>query len=142
MNQPLFRAIRFTHPIAGDDTPEAGFGLDAKNQIDCVDGPASVRQAILLLLSTAPGERVMRPTYGCDLNRLAFAVNDETTAGLAIHYVRQAIERWEPRVALLNVDAVRDPEEDSRLNIFITYRVRRTVNVVQLNFPILLSGEA
>jgi len=142
MNQPLFRAFRFTHPVFGEGTTEAGLGLDAKGEVDCVDGAASVRQAILLLLSTAPGERVMRPTYGCELNRLAFAVNDETTAGLAIHYVRQAIERWEPRVALLHVDAARDPIEDSRLNIFIEYRVRRTVNVDQLNFPILLAGEA
>ena len=40
----------------------------------------------------------MRPGYGCHLFRLAFAPNDDTTAGLAIHYVRQALERWEPRI--------------------------------------------
>ena len=59
-------------------------------------GPDAVRQSILLLLSTRPGERVMRPDNGCDLYRLAFAPSDDMTAGLAIHYVRQAVERWEP----------------------------------------------
>ena len=69
---------------------------------------ASVRQAILLLLSTRPGERVMRPTYGCDLHRLVFSPNDDTTAGLAIHYVRQALERWEPRIEVIRLDAGRE----------------------------------
>ena len=43
----------------------------------------SIRQAILLLFSTRPGERVMRPDYGCDIHRLVFSPNDDTTAGLA-----------------------------------------------------------
>ena len=66
-----------------------------------VEDDASIRQSLLLLLSTSPGERVMRPDYGCSLRRLVFAPNDDTTAGLAIHYVRQAVERWEPRVEIL-----------------------------------------
>ena len=56
-----------------------------------VEGDDAVRQAILLLLTTRPGERVMRRTYGSLLHRLVFAPNDDTTAGLAIHYVRQAL---------------------------------------------------
>ena len=52
----------------------------------------------------------MRPTYGCYLRRLLFAPNDDTTAGLAIHYVRSAIERWEPRIDILALDATRHPE--------------------------------
>ena len=73
-------------------------------------GDEAVRQSILLLLSTIPGERVMRPTYGCHLHRLVFWPNDDTTAGLAIHYVRRAVERFEPRVEVIRVDATRDAD--------------------------------
>ena len=55
----------------------------ARGRLAMVEGNAAVRQAIQMLLSTAPGERVMRPGYGCDLQRLVFAPNDDTTAGLA-----------------------------------------------------------
>src|SRR5215468_12298027 len=89
----------------------AGLNLSPTGGIEMVEDRDSVRQAILLLLSTRPGERVMRPNYGCDLHRLVFSPNDNTTAGLAIHYVRQAIERWEPRVEVVRLDAERDPEQ-------------------------------
>jgi Bacteriophage baseplate protein W len=69
----------------------------------------------------------MRPEYGCDLHRLVFSPNDDTTAGLAIHFVRQAVERWEPRVEILRVDANRDPDEATRLAIVLDYRVRATL---------------
>ena len=52
-----------------------------------IAGDAAIRQSIILLLTTTPGERVMRPDYGCPLHRLMFQPNDATTAGLAIHYV-------------------------------------------------------
>ena len=50
----------------------------------------------------------MRPDYGCELHRLVFSPNDDTTAGLAIHYVRRALERWEPRVEVLSRRRHRD----------------------------------
>ena len=53
----------------------------------------AVRQSILMLLSTRPGERVMPPDYGCPIHRLVFSPNDATTAGLAIHYVRHSLLR-------------------------------------------------
>src|SRR5690349_19505038 len=105
MNPPRYRAWRFLQPSF--DVPEtaAGLRVGARGAIEMVDEWGSVRQAILLLLSTRPGERVMRPEYGCDLHRLVFSPNDATTAGLAIHYVRQALERWEPRIDILRLDA-------------------------------------
>jgi len=91
-----------------------------------VSGDDSVRQALLLLLSTIPGERVMRPTYGSELHRLVFAPNDQTTAGLAIHYVRRAVSRWEPRVDIVDVDAGPHPDLPDQLVIRLDYRVRAT----------------
>jgi phage baseplate assembly protein W len=106
-----------------------------------VAGEDSVRQAILLLLSTMPGERVMRPDYGCSLHELIFLPNDDTTAGLAIHYVRRAVERWEPRVEILRVDAGRNPEQPELLDVVLEYRVRATQRVEELSFSLNLRGE-
>jgi len=101
--------------------------IDPAGAIDTVADDEAIRQSLLLLISTRPGERVMRPEYGCDLSRLVFAPNDDTTAGLAIHFVRKAVERWEPRVEVLSVDARLDPEEATRLEIVLDYRVRATL---------------
>jgi hypothetical protein len=83
----------------------------------------------------------MRPEYGCDLWRLAFEPNDETTAGLAMHYVRQAIERWEPRGELTRVDAGPDAEDPGRLIVQVEYRVRATQELLTIIYPLDLNGE-
>ena len=106
-----------------------------------VEDEDAVRQAILLLLSTSPGERVMRPEYGCDLHRLIFSPNDDTTAGLAIHYVRRALERWEPRIDILRLDATRCAENPGVLEIVLEYRVRATWQIENLVFHLDLTGE-
>ncbi|MPZ48131.1 MAG: hypothetical protein GEU75_02270 [Dehalococcoidia bacterium] len=127
MNDRSYTGFRFLHPDIDAPGREAGLQITSAGQMALIGGDPAVRQAILLLLSTVPGERVMRPEYGCDLHKLIFARNDDTTAGLAIHYVRQAIQRWEPRVDIVRVDARRDPEGDAgRLNVSVAYRVRAT----------------
>jgi hypothetical protein len=100
-----------------------------------------VRQAILLLLTTKPGERLMRPEYGCDLHRLVFAPNDATTHGLAIHYVRQALQRWEPRVDIVRLDADCNESDPGRMDILLEYRMRRTLRQDALVLPINLTRE-
>jgi phage baseplate assembly protein W len=141
MSEPAFRAFRFDHPVLDTDQPSVGLSLDLKGGVQMVDGAASVRQALMLLLSTSPGERLLRPGYGCDLYRLAFAVNDDTTAGLAVHYVRAAVQRWEPRVELLRVDAGRSERDPARLDLLVEYRVRRTLAEGRLDFSVPLQGE-
>jgi phage baseplate assembly protein W len=136
-----YRAWRFLYPIL--DVPEdmAGLSLAPGAGIEMVEGSASIRQSILLLLSTIPGERVMRPEYGCDIHRLIFSPNDDTTAGMAIHYVRRAIERWEPRIEITRLDAERNPESPERLDIILEYRILATQQVQALPFSINLAGE-
>lgn len=142
MNDSPYRGWRFLHPDLDAPEREAGFHLSARGSIELVEGRDLVRQALLLLLSTVPGERVMRPEYGCDLHRLLFSPNDDTTAGLAIHYVRQAIERWEPRAEILELDATRNPERPQLLDIFLRYRVRATRHVEDVLFSLdLMEGE-
>ncbi|HYW22881.1 MAG TPA: GPW/gp25 family protein [Terriglobales bacterium] len=101
----------------------------------------AVRQAIYLLLTTIPGERVMRPDYGCDLHHLVFSPNDETTAGLAIHYVRRALDQFEPRADVVRIDAAANPDDPGRLDVTVDYRVRATEQDGQLTVSISLQGE-
>lgn len=132
------RAWRFLHPDL-DETTAPGVQLSPRGGIAMVEGENAVRQAIILLLSTAPGERVMRPDYGCDLGRLIFSPNDDTTAGLAIHYVTRAIEQWEPRLEVLGVDATRNPEHPELLDIQLNYRIRATQRSDQLSVSLNLT---
>ncbi len=152
MTAPRWRGVRFLIPgfdvpetLTGEGTPEApaGLALTARGGLETVVDRAAVRQALLLLLCTRPGERVMRPSYGCDLYKLIFWPNDDTTAGLAIHYVRQAVERWEPRVDRLQVDASRNPDDPSRLDVTLAYRVRATGSVDRIAVQVdLTAGSA
>jgi hypothetical protein len=135
-----FRAFRFVHPDFDSAVGAYGLRVGVAGRIEMVDADASVRQAVLLLLTTRPGERVMMPTYGCDLYQLLFAPNDATTAGLAIHYVRRALERWEPRINILELDAAQSPEDPARLDIRLGYRVRPTLNEEQLILQLQLLG--
>lgn len=101
-----------------------GFGVGPTGRLADLETGAAVRQSLHLLLSTIPGERIMRPTYGCELHRLAFQPNDGTTAGLAIHHVRQAVEAWEPRVEIRSIDAGPHTDHPEILVIRLEYHLR------------------
>jgi phage baseplate assembly protein W len=101
----------------------AGLSISPSGGIAMVDDHLSIRQSILIILSTIPGERVMRPDFGCDLYKLVFSPNDATTAGLAIHYVRRALTLWEKRITLLDIDAGPGAVNPEILEISLRYRI-------------------
>lgn len=72
----------------------------------------SVRQAIWIILSTARGERVMRPTFGCGIHSLVFALDNPSTAGLVEHEVEQALLYWEPRINVIRVTVISERAGD------------------------------
>jgi uncharacterized protein len=133
-----YRAWQFLHPDLGAQEGAPGLNITPTGRIAMVEEEASVRQAILLLLSISPGERVMRPEYGCELRKLIFSPNDDTSAGLAIHYVRQALERWEPRIEIAHLDAIRSDEDPARLILYLEYRVHATQARQDLSFSVSL----
>ncbi len=111
--------------------------LDQTNQIALAEYEESVSQSIWIILSTAPGERLMRPDFGCGIYNQVFAVNNATTAGLIAQEVRQALVNWEPRIDLLDVQVT--PGDDAvTLLISINYQVRATNNVFNLVYPFYL----
>ena len=133
--------LRFVHPDLDPSALGTGLPTTPAGRLEWVSGEHTVRQALLLLLSTRPGERVLRPEYGCDLHRLVFEPNDETTAGIVIYHVRRAIERWEPRVEILGIHAGPDLEEPGRLEILLEYRVRFLPEAHHLRWSVSVAGE-
>jgi len=112
--------------------------LDTNGGIAMASDEASIRQSIWLILSTAPGERVMRPDFGCGIHDLVFAPNTAGTAGQIINEVREALIRWEPRIDVLAVDAIPDENQPNLLLIAISYQVRTTNNRFNLVYPFYL----
>jgi len=136
MLQP--RAWLFQHPHF-DASEVPGFRVAASGGIEMLEGDRVLRQSLLLLLTTSPGERVMRPEYGCDLSQLVFMPNDATTHGLAIHYIRRAVERWEPRLEILRLDAEADPQQPANMLITLEYRSRATLQNGALHYRLALA---
>ena len=146
MKDSRYRGWYFNHPDfsplaqAPAGTASAGLQISSTGGIAMVEDDDVIRQGLLLLLSTAPGERVMRPEYGCHLNRLVFSRADQGTAGLAIHYVRQAVTRWEPRVEITHLDAAADPDDAGRLVIELRYLVKAFQRQNHLSLAINIAG--
>ena len=129
-------SLCFVHPDFDAGGRYRGLTVDARGRLGMVQESQALRQSLLLLLSTMPGERLRRPDYGCDLYRLLFSPNDETTHGLAMHYVTQAVNRFEPRVEVIEVDASHDPLQGQFMRLLLRYRILRTREEDQLEFSI------
>lgn len=76
-------------------------------------GPDKVRQSIVLIIETEPGERIMRPTFGCGLRRYLMKPNTPATRALIQNDVELALAAFEPRIRVQEVSV--DPGEDRLL---------------------------
>jgi hypothetical protein len=99
----------------------------------------SIRQSILIILSTARGERIMRPDFGCGIHDMVFSTNDTTTEAAAADEVRESLLRWEPRIDVLEIEARSGGSDGEVLLIDIEYRVRSTDSRFNLVFPFYLN---
>jgi phage baseplate assembly protein W len=110
-------------------------GTDVRGRISLSHRERDIEEAIVMILLTPKGQRVMRPEFGCEIHDLVFAPNDATTAGLATYYVEEALRMWEPRITLRRVDANPDPDDEARLLIHVHYEVNATYEQRSLVFP-------
>jgi phage baseplate assembly protein W len=108
---------------------------DPTGGIALVAGAREVEESIRLILATAPGERPMRPEFGCAVHDFVFAPADAGTAGDIAYAVRVALERWEPRIELAGVDVRFDAVELGTLYIDVEYAIRGTNDPRNLVFP-------
>jgi uncharacterized protein len=109
--------------------------VDATGGIAMVERDQEIAEAIRLVLGTAPGERPMRPEFGCGIHDYVFAPADGATAGRIAYEVRAALERWEPRIEVADVVIAFDTVEEGVLYIDIRYVVRSTNDARNLVFP-------
>ncbi|HEY1278383.1 MAG TPA: GPW/gp25 family protein [Acidimicrobiales bacterium] len=110
--------------------------LDPSGSIALVSRETKIEQSIRLILATAHGERPMRPDFGSGVHNYVFSSDDAITAGRLAFEVRAALERWEPRIELVDVSvAPDDTHGDGCLVIDVEYVVRGTNDPRNLVFP-------
>ena len=115
------------------------FMLDERHEVALSEGEDDIQEAIWIILSTAFGERLMHPDFGCGIHDLVFAPNNTGTAGLARYYVEDALVRWEPRIDIEEVEVQADPAQPELLLISVSYRVRSTDSRYNLVYPFYLT---
>jgi uncharacterized protein len=114
-----------------------GFPLrtSATGAVAMVEDTAKIEEAIRLIVATAPGERPMRPEFGCRIHDHVFAPINEATIGTIAFEVERAITRWDPRVDVEAVDVFVDDDVEGLLYIEVAYRVKANNDERNLVFP-------
>lgn len=110
-------------------------GTDANGRIAMVTREREIEQAIQIIVTTYPGERPMRPHFGCRMRDFAFRSADSSTAVELGMEVRAAVTQWEPRVDVVDVVVTPDPMLRNRLDVEITYAIKHTNDRRNLVFP-------
>ena len=131
--------------MAGVDFVGAGWAFplntDATGGMALVVGDREIEEAIRLILATAPGERPMRPEFGCRVHDHVFAPINASTAGAIARDVRYALELWEPRIDVQEVLISFDQADLVTLYIDIHYTIRSTNDTRNLVFPFYVIPE-
>ena len=114
--------------------------LDRSGRLAWSSGPDNVRDAIRVILSTEPGERVMLPSFGAGLGKLLFEPNIPATHRLVEDRVGKALARWEPRIRVERVHIAADPQDPRQANVTIFYSLVATGDRDQLGVTTRLEG--
>jgi phage baseplate assembly protein W len=109
--------------------------VSATGGIGMVEREREIEEAIRLVLGTAPGERPMRPEFGCGIQEYVFAPADGATAGRIAAEVRTSLARWEPRITVDDVVIAFDVVDTGTLYVDVRYTVRSTNDRRNLVFP-------
>lgn len=108
---------------------------DATGRIALVSREREIEESIRLILGTSPGERPMRPEFGCPIADYVFAPADGETAARIAADVRSSLLRWEPRIELKDVTVGPDPDDQTVLYIDIRYSIGTSNDPRNLVFP-------
>jgi phage baseplate assembly protein W len=103
--------------------------------VTMVPGDADIKESLWIILATTLGDRVMLPTFGCNLIEQVFVSLTATTANAMASMVSNAIIEWEPRVTVLSVAVIENEAEIGYVDIAIDYMVRQTNTRSNLVFP-------
>jgi len=114
--------------------------VDIDGKIALSSSDQDIRESIWIILSTSPGERVMRPNFGCAIHQKIFSPITASTFAMLKKLVYDALIQWEPRIEVENVDVGPNPDADNEVLILIEYRIRSNNTRDNLVFPFYLQG--
>lgn len=109
--------------------------IDHTGRFALTSGAEDIEGSIRAVLVTAPGERVMRPEFGCRIWDLVFEPINDNTLGLMAQAVRDALSQWEPRATVEQVRVLPAPDDEGTVLIHIDYRIRATNDRRNLVYP-------
>ena len=135
-----------------------GFPLrvNARGEIALVSGERDIEESIRVILGTKPGERVMRPEFGCRAHELLFEPRNASTETLMQQYVSDALRMWEPRITVQWVDVLIDENQDGvddvtglclyenqdgAILVEVYYTIEETHDERSIVYPFFLIGE-
>ena len=127
--------------MSQDNTDFVGRGISFPMRVDqsgalaLTGGGTDIDGSLRMVLTTAPGERLMRPQFGCRIWDLLFEPINANTIGLMAESVKDAVSQWEPRIDLEDVQIEPDPRDHSRVMINLKYKVRATNDRRNLVYP-------
>jgi uncharacterized protein len=112
--------------------------LNDRDRLSMVQDDADIRQSIQIIIMTIPGERVMRPNFGCQIHELIFHPANWHTATTAERYVREALEMWEPRISVEEIIVTPANDGEGQLIIDIKYQIKGQPDKRSLVYPFYL----
>ena len=133
--------------MQNDDKKYIGSGwcfpvcTDSAGRIKLVTGNEDIEQAIRIILGTSPGERVMRPMFGCRAKEMVFNTIHPETMTLMADAVKEALTLWEPRIIVRKVRVDRDPKIDTALVCNIEYEINATHDTRNIVYPFYIEKE-
>jgi Bacteriophage baseplate protein W len=122
---PTFIGRGFSWPMTVDHTG----GIRLTQPVE------DIERSMRIILLTAPGERIMRPRFGCRIWDLLFEPINANLMGQIIEVTKEALAQWEPRIEVLSVDPSAEGRDNGLIHVRINYRIRTTNDHRNLVFP-------
>jgi len=114
------------------------FTIDKTNSLSLVSNEDDIKEAIYIILNTAPGERVMRPEFGCGINNYVFSVINTANLIQIENEIEKALLLYEPRILIEEIKASANESEEGYLNITINYQVKSSNSRQSIVYPFYL----
>lgn len=108
------------------------------NAVNMLEAEADIKSSLIIILSTTIGERVMQPTFGCNLDQLVFESMDTTFATYVTQLIRNAILYFEPRVKLEDVQYDAD-QLSGRIDITVYFTINGTNTRSNIVYPFFMN---
>lgn len=116
--------------------------VDSQGRLALTNGENEIFQSIRIILETSPGERVMRPTFGCRVWELMFEPRDASTEALLKEYVHEALAMWEPRIEVVGIDILDEGAPQEVIMVNIRYLIKNTHDERSIVYPFYILDES